>query len=65
MSVTDGLPAKQIEKLNNSEKKNCQAQTASQLLFLRVVHFFQSVWLVGRQLRTRCEIFALVCISLL
>ena len=23
VSVTDGLPAKQIEKLNNSEKKNC------------------------------------------
>ena len=30
MSVTDGLPAKRIEKLNNniSEKKNCEAQTA-------------------------------------
>ena len=23
MSVTDGLPAKRIDKLNNSEKKNC------------------------------------------
>ena len=30
LSVTDGLPAKRIEKLNNniSEKKNCEAQTA-------------------------------------
>ena len=30
LSVTDGLPAKRIEKLNNniSENKNCEAQTA-------------------------------------
>ena len=28
VSVTDGLPAKRIEKLNNSEKKKCLAQTA-------------------------------------
>ena len=27
MSVTDGLPAKRIEKLNNSEKKFFEAQT--------------------------------------
>ena len=51
VSVTDSLPTKRIEKLDISEKKNC----LTTLLF-RVVQFVQSVCLVGRQLRTHCEI---------
>ena len=59
VSVTDGLPAKRMEKLNYSKKEKLLSSNSSTTFIFRVVQFFQFVWLVGRQLLTPCEIFAL------
>ena len=52
-------PAKRMEKLNYSKKEKLLSSNSSTTFIFRVVQFFQFVWLVGRQLLTPCEIFAL------
>ena len=59
VSVTDGPPANRIEKIEQLWKEKLLSSNSSTTFIFRVVQFFQFVWLVGRQLLTPCEIFAL------